>query len=972
MYYKPIFLFLFLLLTGSADSFAQRYNFRQYDIEDGLTQSQVTAISQDSKRRLWISTLGGLSCFNGRQFYSYTKTNGLNNNFALALSLGKNDEIWLGTARGISRFNGTQFDNFAQTREWVGKLVTSAKGTVYGLSSSRLFKTDKKQITFLNVSKDPKETITALKVDENGKVAVALHGKGIFYLEQGKWMAHPENEILKTFVINDFFSDHQQKDKLWIMAEDGLYALEQKKVSQYVSGKFTAIQQDAKNNIWIGYSSGAYYLTKNGLIHFNGKNGFSNNAVNAIFKDIENNIWLATDGTGLFRFIDRDYVVFDESQGLNSKIVMSLAKGPNADEIWIGTYGGLFQYQGGKIKEIAIPSEVDNTRNINFLYNDRQKNIWIGTVYGGLWCYNGKTIVRMVSDRHSIAYNAILEDSKGRIWVSTNAGCFLLNKETKQLDWVSKQFGSTLLETTEAEILVGTQDGVYIISNKGQTKALNLPQLTGSSVLCMTKSGPQNLLFGTSDNGILIWDRKTGKTRTLNTAKGLASDHIYSMLLDQQGILWVGTGKGINKINTKDFSVISNNNEPNLLVECNQNAILQHNNDIWVGTTKGAIVYNRNHQVPPTVPPYIYLNTVTAFAQSKGRQNKEQTIFKGDELGRIATLPYHQNNLNITFTGIFLANPDGLLYQYRLVGLDNKYSESTSNTSMNFSSVPPGRYTFQVRALTKSGLISLNAASFSFEITPPYYQTGVFRLLIFVLIVLLILLAVYVILNLNERKRKLRLKIKLEEQFKVRKQTAEDFHDDLGNKLTRISVLSEVLSSMIDKDDTEKRSIISKINDNVNELYRGTKDILWSLNPKNDKLTELIGHIEAFGREMFNNTHVDFQSHIDLAGYDGKLSLDVSRNLLMIFKEAIHNALKHAKPGMVVFSATVDGENLKITVKDDGQGLDPIGSMDGHGINNMNVRAKRINAKLDINSNASGTEIKLAIHLSTLMRLKNV
>ncbi|WP_222538571.1 ligand-binding sensor domain-containing protein [Pedobacter polysacchareus] len=972
MYYKTIFSIGLFLLLGSVYSFAQRYNFRQYDIEDGLTQSQVTAVTQDSKRRLWISTLGGLSCFNGKQFTSYTKANGLNNNFALALSLGKNDEIWLGTSRGISKFNGNRFNNYAQTKEWVSKLTTSANGTVYGLSSSRLFKTDEKQITFLNVSKDPQENVTALKVDDKGKIAVAILEKGIFYLEKDRWVPHPQNALLKDLVISDFFTDHQHRDKFWLLAADGLYGLDAKRMRQYVSGKFTAIEQDAKNNIWIGYSTGAYYLSSNSLIHFNGKNGFTNNMVNAIFKDAENNIWLATDGTGLFRYVDRDYVIFDESQGLNSKIVMSLANGPAADEIWIGTYGGLFQYKSGKIKEIPIPSTLEDSKNINFLYNDRQKNIWIGTVYGGLWCYDGKKINQMALDRHSIAYNAILEDSKGKIWVSTNAGCYLLNKKTKQLEWVSKQFGSTLLETPEGEILVGTQDGVYAINIPGQSKPLNLPQLNGSSILCMEKLGQNTLLFGTSDNGILIWDRKTGKTKSINTHQGLASDHIYSLLLDQQGILWAGTGKGINKINIRDFSVIRNNNEPNLLVECNQNAILQRDNDIWVGTTKGAIVYNRNHELKPSVPPFIYINSVTAFAQNKGRQNKQQTVFKGNELSNMATLPYQQNNLNINFTGIFLANPDGLVYQYRLVGLDNKYSESISNTSMNFSSIPPGRYTFQVRAITKAGIASLNTASFSFEITPPYYQTGVFRLFIFVLIVFLMLLMVYIILNLNERKRKLRLTIKLEEQFKVRKQTAEDFHDDLGNKLTRISVLSEVLSSMIDEHDTEKRSIISKINDNVNELYRGTKDILWSLNPKNDKLTELLGHIQEFGKEMFNNTNVTFRSHIDLGGYDGKLSLDVSRNLLMIFKEAIHNALKHAKPGMVVFSATVDGETLKIVVKDDGQGLDPIGSMDGHGINNMNVRAKRINAKLNINSDSTGTEIKLTVSLSTLMRLKNV
>lgn len=971
VYYKKIILLGLCLLSHSLPGFSQRYNFRQYDIEDGLTQSQVTSITQDSKRRLWIATLGGLSCFNGKLFCSYTKTNGLNNNFALALSLDKNDDIWVGTARGVSKFNGQKFNNYKQTKDWVGKLVTSHTGIVYGLSSAKLFKTNEAVTEFLNITKDEDENVSALKVDDEGKIAVAIIRKGIFYLENEKWRPHPLNDQLKNFFITDFFSDRFHKNKLWFLSVEGLHSAENGKISQYVSGKFRVIEQDAKSNIWIGATNGAYYLTDTELIHFNGKNGFSNNMVNAIFRDAENNIWLATDGAGLFRFIDRNYVIFDESQGLRSKIVMSLAKGPAQDEIWMGTYGGLFQYKSGQIKEIKIPSDQEDSKNVIFLYNDSEKNIWIGTMYGGLWRHNGKRMELMTKDQHAIAYNTILEDSQGRIWLSTDAGCFLLDKKNKRLKSISKQFGSALLETNQGEILLGTEDGVYMINSRYEVIRLKLPQLTGSSILCMAKSGGA-ILFGTSDNGILVWDRKTGNTQVINTRAGLASDHVYSMLVDDQGILWTGTGKGVNKIKTGDFSVIKNSNEQSLLVECNQNAILQDKNKVWIGTTKGAIVYNSASYIPKSGKPYIYINSVTAFAQNKGHQQKQQTTFQANDLGSIISIPYQQNNIIVNFTGIFLTNPEGLLYQYRLIGLDTKFSETISNTSMNFTSVPPGRYTFQVKAITKNGTSSVNAASFTFEISPPYYQTGIFRLFIFVLIVLLILLAVYIIINLKERKRKLRLKIKLEEQFKVRKQTAEDFHDDLGNKLTRISVLSEVLSSMIDEKDTEKRSIILKINDNVNELYRGTKDILWSLNPKNDKLSELLEHIREFGKEMFNSTPIRFEDRIQLNNQDGKLSLDMSRNLLMIFKEAIHNALKHSKAGVVIFSATVQDGILEIAVKDDGQGLSTAASMDGHGINNMNVRAQRINAKLNINSNHSGMEIMLRVNLSTLMRAKNV
>jgi signal transduction histidine kinase len=240
-----------------------------------------------------------------------------------------------------------------------------------------------------------------------------------------------------------------------------------------------------------------------------------------------------------------------------------------------------------------------------------------------------------------------------------------------------------------------------------------------------------------------------------------------------------------------------------------------------------------------------------------------------------------------------------------------------------------------------------------------------------ILTILVIMLAVYVILTLNERKRKLRLKIKLEEQFKIRKQTAEDFHDDLGNKLTRITVLSEVLSSMIDQNDTEKRNILKKINTNVDELYTGTKDILWSLNPKNDTLIQLLDHIREFGTEMFNDTAIVFKSDIDVSK-DTKLSLDLSRNMLMIFKESINNVLKHSKAKNVNYHAKLNNDVLLVTLEDDGNGFDTEYCKNGHGINNMYVRAKRINADLNITSGQRGTTVCLIVKFPTSTHFKNV
>ena len=201
----------------------------------------------------------------------------------------------------------------------------------------------------------------------------------------------------------------------------------------------------------------------------------------------------------------------------------------------------------------------------------------------------------------------------------------------------------------------------------------------------------------------------------------------------------------------------------------------------------------------------------------------------------------------------------------------------------------------------------------------------------------------------------------LEEQFKIRKQTAEDFHDDLGNKLTRISVLSEVLSSMTDENDLEKRTIIQKIKTNVNELYTGTKDILWSLDPKHDTIGELLNYIKEFGYEMFNDTPIRFEEETIINDSERRLSLEMSRNILMIFKEAINNALKYSNADCINFIAKMNDNLLEITLSDNGRGFDLASATNGQGLNNMQVRASRIKGNLNITSNHYCTTIALSV-----------
>jgi signal transduction histidine kinase len=201
-----------------------------------------------------------------------------------------------------------------------------------------------------------------------------------------------------------------------------------------------------------------------------------------------------------------------------------------------------------------------------------------------------------------------------------------------------------------------------------------------------------------------------------------------------------------------------------------------------------------------------------------------------------------------------------------------------------------------------------------------------------------------------------------EEKLKIRQQTAEDFHDDLGNKLTRITILSEILNAKIDNTKTDQVNLVEQIKQNAAALYNGTKDILWALDPQSDNLFETLSHIEGIGIELFHDTPVTFRAKgINESLKAIKLPMEYSRNITMIFKELLNNALKHAGANNVMIDVNADEKDrIYLTLTDDGKGFAYDNVTRGHGLNNIKARANRIEAELQVyQENGIGTKAAL-------------
>ncbi|SDD81905.1 Two component regulator propeller [Mucilaginibacter pineti] len=961
---------VYLGFIGARPAYAQKYTFAHYDIEDGLIQSQVNRFSMDADHRLWMGTFGGACRFDGKEFIGYSRQNGLPNNFVGAVLNDREGRNWFGTLGGLAMLQNGKITlynpDITLKRNVVTNIVQDAAGTVWVVIGETLFKINGQKLQHVVIADNA--IVTNLTLNSAGRVYAAVFKQGIYCFNGRSWnVCIRLSGNYQELPIRRMMFDRVDKQKLYLLTWFGMFTVKGDVVTSLpeeqaalIKGQLLSFAQDADNNLWIGTDNGAYCICSDGVTHYSSQNGLTDNSIADIYLDADNNLWLGSLGNGVFRFEGNKFLTFDGSQGLHdAKIVMGITLDWNNDVLLGAEGGGLIRYDGKKLFDVKTPVSPKYFKGIQCLYTDKNKTVWIGTALTGLWQYNSNGF-KQIKGSPFISFNGITSDSKGTLWMASSQGCFYYeNGLLKQLEGVPT-FTTSIVITGHDSLFVGTQNGIVLVVNKKVMNTYNQKFLKNTTILCMINYKGM-MLVGTDDRGLFSWDLNTGALKNYTINDGLKSNSIYSLVADDREKLWIGTGRGVNrmsyKTSGKKFEIIDNIGTKEQVMESNQNAIVYKDHKVWVGTTKAVMVYNTKVRMQPSPPPHIIIETVKLMPQINNNADTNITY-----LNNGVQLNHTQNHLSISFLGVYLKNPDGVSYRYKLVGLDSTFCAPVKNNVVDYPSLPPGKYTFQVKAISPDGKVSVNTASFGFCISSPFYKTFIFQASV-ILFFMLIGFGVQRFLHALKIQRQNAIEVmKQDEKIKIRQQTAEDFHDDLGNKLTRISILSEILNAKIDKDKADQRGLVEQIKQNAAALYNGTKDILWALDPKSDNLYETLVHIKEIGIELFQDMPVNFKFEgIDQNLRQIKLPMEYSRNITMIFKELLNNSLKHAEAAEVIIQLVYTDKNeISLYFTDNGKGFDEQKHGRGHGINNIKARAKRINAGLVIFSEeGKGTNVEL-------------
>jgi signal transduction histidine kinase/ligand-binding sensor domain-containing protein len=986
-----LWLVAFTVAAGEPDS---SWYERSWQSAEGLPDNSVVGVAQTPDGYLWVSTAGGLMKFDGVRFQEFplVTLDGVRDRVVRAMYLDASGRLWLGMDRGpivcIAPDSTKVFANVPDRN--ITCIAGDSDGTIWiGYATGSLTQIKNGQVTVFTSAKGwPAGSGGLLASDSAGHIWFAK-GNQVGILQEGTF------QTLLTLPKAVDCIGRRPEGGIWICSGRRLLKYEPGGDAQLfgelpsgpggITG--TALFEDRTGALWVGTTaSGLFRCTGTGIARVS----TSDSEISCLTQDTEDNLWVGTAGGGLDRLRPRIIQLLGTDSGLPNENVRSVCEDVSG-AIWVVTRNGLLASWQSNAWKVLPEGNDEPAGFFSCVAADPNGGLWVGTRDRGFYHLQQNGQWQNWSRSNGLSANdvrSIFQSSSGDVYIATDGPSRLQRLRQGQLQWLEAPFQlrsiRALAEDMSGRIWVASADG-RLLQVQDDRLLDETPGVTNRlySIRCLHTTPDGSLWIGYAGWGI-GW-LKDGHYARITSAQGLYDDYVSQMLADEHGWLWCAGNRGIFEVKLDQLRTAFLGGDrlhciaysqgegfPNLQANYENvpGAMRSRDGRLWFPMFTGLAIV-RPQKLPADMrPPLIALERVAVDGQIVGIYDRflsldaeglTNVVNLRSNSGPDLRLPPSMHQLDFQFTALSFTTPENMEFEYRLRGLDDNWSEPTTERSVSYPRLPRGDYSFQVRACNLAGVWDQQPASLNFVVLPFYWETWWFRLSVLVAFTAVIV-AIVRYVSFQRLRNRLRL---LEQQAALQKERAriaKDIHDDLGADLTQIAYLGELAQ----QDSTEPGKVserIGTISSTARQAVKSLDEIVWAVNPRNDTLPHLIDYAGQFAVDYLRPTGIrcrlDFPEQIPA----WELSTNLRHNLFLVIKEALHNIVKHAGATEIWLRVDLREDMRKVVVEDNGRGF--IQAPDdalADGLRNMRQRIEEIGGECRVESQPQ-TGTRVILHL---------
>jgi ligand-binding sensor domain-containing protein/signal transduction histidine kinase len=941
------------------------YTSRTWQMQDGLPEQTVQAFAQTKDRYLWIGTTGGLLRFDGARLVLFDRDNtpAFTDNNVFCLTVTSDDALWIATeGGGLIRYKDGAFRHFSGKdgllNDFVRSVYQDKKGRIWIGTDNGLFQFLGDRIERVdNNNGVPAIAVHAIHEDNQGRLWAG--GSKLFRLDG---TTYQEYRLAEEGSQNRVKSITQTRDgTMWVGTIGGLYSKGPGSDSfsrvKETSGTVRFLQETSDGTLWIGtIGHGIYKYRKREFSQMTAPGSLPSNTALNLFEDIEKNIWVGTQA-GMLRLSKTPIqtVTLPDAGDYDAETVYE----DHNDDLWIAA-ANLFRFHNGTATRVDFPGITGvRVRNV---FQDKDGALWIGTEGRGVFRQNGTQLSHyMVKD--GLVNNfvrAFLQGGDGSVWIATDEGVSRWHDERftnyQERDGLCYFSTRSLAEDRNGDIWVGTDRGVSHLRGASFVKDEVTEALRHEKIWAIRADSDGGLWFGTRTGGLYRW--RFGKLSHFTTAQGLASNSIYELLEDKTGNFWISGPNGISVISRRELDVIAEDPSHPLSLtlygisdglETTQmygaekpGGVVTSQGEVWFATNKGPVRVALN-PARPTGPAPVVIDFVLADG------------LQAPDLRSIALAPDNAK-IEVHYSVIQLRSQERVRFRYMLEGFDKEWTDASARRVAYYTNLPQGTYQFRVAAFEMSDPQHIAETAVEIVQKPHFYRTAWFM----GCCVLLLAACVWGGYKFRMRQVHSRFQAVLNERNRL----AREMHDTLIQGCAGVSALLEAHSSLGDSEPSAKEGLLSCVRTQLRTTIDEAREAVWDLRHADGSATAIGPILGNMTQQVSQEFGVPVEYSVSGRPFD--LDQSTAHELLMVVREALHNAMRHGQPNKVDVEIGFEKKQFRVQVRDDGCGFDAeVASLqpNGHyGLVGIQERAKRIGGVLVLNSYpGAGTELTLSV-----------